>query len=251
MVENTATAAEVLVVGGGPTGLCAALALGRLGVLTVVLERRQTTSTHPRGHVENGRTMELFRLWGIEREVREQGLPREFLASVAFMTRFAGISLGEIRFHEDAEWVMGHDGKGPAALSSTPQDRLEPILLREVREQPSVSVRFATEVVSLESRPGGVVATVRGLGAGLWLRTRRRRAHPAGRPRRVAQRRRCGGRPRPAVHRALYSSASMSPRRSRAGHRTDRYIDEALHALRPALAEECMLCVRMPRGTPR
>ena len=162
MVENEPTANEVLIAGGGPTGLCAALALGRLGVNTVLLERRETVSTHPRGHVENGRTMELFRLWGIEHEVREQGLPRDFLASVAFMTRLAGIDLGEIRFDEDAEWVMGQDGKGPAALSSTPQDRLEPILLREVREHPSVSVRFATEVVQLESQPDGVAATVRG-----------------------------------------------------------------------------------------
>ncbi len=114
---------EVLVVGAGPTGLAAAIALGRLGVRTLVVERRATTSTHPRGHVENGRTMELFRLWGVEDRVRSEGLPRTYRGGVSFMTRMAGIELGRIEFSEDAEWLMGHDGEGPAALSSTPQRR--------------------------------------------------------------------------------------------------------------------------------
>lgn len=152
---------EVLVVGGGPTGLSAALALGRLGVEAVVVERRATTSTHPRGHVENGRTMELLRTWGVERRVREAGLPREFLAGVTFMTRLAGIELGNIRFSDDCEWLMGHDGHGPASLSSTPQDRLEPILLDAVSAQLRVSMRFGTEVTDLQSHPEGVTAKLR------------------------------------------------------------------------------------------
>lgn len=149
---------EVLVVGAGPTGLAAAIALGRLGVRTVVVERRATTSTHPRGHVENGRTMELFRLWGVEDRVRGEGLPRTYLGGVSFMTRMAGIELGRIAFSEDAEWLMGHDGEGPAALSSTPQDRLEPILLEAARALDSVTVHFGTTVDRLGSSPDGVSA---------------------------------------------------------------------------------------------
>lgn len=128
---------EVLVIGGGPAGLAAAVALGRLGVSTVLAERRDTTSTHPRGHVENGRTMEIFRLWGVDEQVRAQGLPRSFLGGVTFMTRMAGLELGTIHFSQDAEWLMGPDGHGPAALSSTPQDRLEPILLQAAQACPS------------------------------------------------------------------------------------------------------------------
>ena len=155
------TEVEVVVVGAGPTGLAAAIALGRLGVDTLLLERRVTTSTHPRGHVENGRTMELFRLWGVEQEVRAQGLPYSFLGGVAFMTRMAGIELGRITFSPDSEWLMGHDGKGPAGLSSTPQDRLEPILLKRAQECDGVTTRFGCEVTDLVQDDDWVTVTVR------------------------------------------------------------------------------------------
>ena len=153
---------EVLVVGGGPAGLAATVALGRLGVETLLAERRSTTSTHPRGHVENGRTMEIFRIWGVEDQVRQQGLPRSFLAGVTFMTRMAGLELGSIRFSEDSEWLMGPDGQGPAGLSSTPQDRLEPILLDAAHSNPSVHTRFGWEVQDLRGGPDGVTAVLHG-----------------------------------------------------------------------------------------
>ncbi|MFD2414777.1 FAD-dependent monooxygenase [Amycolatopsis pigmentata] len=153
---------EVLIVGGGPTGLAATIALGRLGVSTTLVERRGTTSTHPRGHVENGRTMEIFRLWGIDEQVRDEGLPRAFLGGVTFMTRLSGIELGSLRFREDSEWLMGPDGQGPAALSSTPQDRLEPILLERAQRCPSVTSRFNWEVRDLVNGPEAVTATLHG-----------------------------------------------------------------------------------------
>lgn len=105
--------------------------------------------------------MELFRLWGVEDEVRAQGLPRDHCGGVSFMTRMAGIELGRIEFSEDAEWLMGHDGKGPAALSSTPQDRLEPILLDAVRALASVTVHFGTTLERLESTDDEVSAVLR------------------------------------------------------------------------------------------
>lgn len=77
--------------------------------------------------------------------MRPQGLPRSFLSGVAFMTRMAGIELGSIRFSDDCEWLMGPDGQGPAALSSTPQDRLEAILLAAARACPSVRTRYGWE----------------------------------------------------------------------------------------------------------
>ena len=157
---------EVVVVGAGPTGLSAALALGRLGVRTTLVERNASTARHPQGHVENGRTMELFRLWGVEDAVRAQGLPPAFKGAVSFRTRMAGTTLGDLVFDPGCEWLMGHDGQGPAALSSTPQDRLEPVLLEALEALPSVTLRFSTEVVALDQDEDGVSVGLSAAGGG-------------------------------------------------------------------------------------
>jgi putative polyketide hydroxylase len=60
----------VLIVGGGPAGLCASLLLSRQGVRSLVIEQRPCTSVHPKTRGLNARTLELFRVWGIEPAVR-------------------------------------------------------------------------------------------------------------------------------------------------------------------------------------
>lgn len=158
---TTTIRTEVLIVGAGPAGLAAAIALGRLGVSALLVEKRPTTSTHPRGHVENGRTMELFRLWGVEDEVRRRGLPAPFKTGVSFLTRMAGVELGTLTFSEDCEWRMTDNGAGPAGLSSTPQDRLEPVLLQRAEQCESVTTRFGWTVDSLTQDGASVTASIR------------------------------------------------------------------------------------------
>jgi 2-polyprenyl-6-methoxyphenol hydroxylase-like FAD-dependent oxidoreductase len=54
----------VIIVGGGPVGLAAALELSRYGVPSLLLERHDSTTWHPKARNLNTRTMEIARYWG-------------------------------------------------------------------------------------------------------------------------------------------------------------------------------------------
>ena len=67
--ESTATPAvhvPVLVVGAGPAGLTASLALSRYGVRHLLVDRYDGSAHTPRAHLLNQRTGEIFRDLGVE-----------------------------------------------------------------------------------------------------------------------------------------------------------------------------------------
>ena len=53
----------VVIVGGGPVGLAAALELSRYGVGSLLVERHDRTTWHPKARNLNTRTMEIARGW--------------------------------------------------------------------------------------------------------------------------------------------------------------------------------------------
>ena len=59
---------QVLVVGGGPTGLLASLLLSKYEIPHVLMERRADTLNAPAAHVVNTRTMEIYRQTGLNVE---------------------------------------------------------------------------------------------------------------------------------------------------------------------------------------
>lgn len=151
---------DVLVIGGGPCGLAAAIALGRCGVRTLLVEKHPSTSFHPRGHVVNARTMEILRTWGLEEAVRARGIPHDRNQGVAFVRTVAGELIGEIRTFADAERNRLIETYGPSAKTSCPQDALEPVLRRGAEALDSVEVRFGSDLQDLVQDEEGVSATV-------------------------------------------------------------------------------------------
>jgi 2-polyprenyl-6-methoxyphenol hydroxylase-like FAD-dependent oxidoreductase len=61
---------QVAIVGGGPVGLGLALDLGQRGISVVVLEEKRDLHRIPKGQNLTQRTMEHFRLWGVEDQIR-------------------------------------------------------------------------------------------------------------------------------------------------------------------------------------
>lgn len=149
---------RVLVVGGGLTGLSAAVFLARAGVPVVVAERRSGTSAHPRARGLNVRTMEIFREAGLEKSVRDTDSARKLLANngMAMRSSLAGTEKAPLR--RDTGRTDEVAIASPTGWCLCDQDEVEPLLLTRAREL-GADVRFDTEVTALAEDADGVVAT--------------------------------------------------------------------------------------------
>ena len=88
----------VIIVGGGPVGLAAALELARLDIPSVVLEQHDSTSRHPKTRYFNTRTMEIARGWGPVIYPRLRGIdtPPGWKNPIRFLDAVVGRELGRI-----------------------------------------------------------------------------------------------------------------------------------------------------------
>jgi 2-polyprenyl-6-methoxyphenol hydroxylase-like FAD-dependent oxidoreductase len=150
---------EVLIIGGGPVGLSAALALGRAGIRCLVLERRTEFSRYPKANGVHARTMEIFREWGVAHLVRAltAGMPDEI--TIAWMTRLSGIEIGQLVLGESEELAQLFDQQSPERMSTAGQHMFEPVLAKVAGELDSVTIRLGCEVVDLAPGEDSVTAT--------------------------------------------------------------------------------------------
>ncbi|MFJ4789959.1 FAD-dependent oxidoreductase [Streptomyces sp. NPDC088794] len=122
---------DVLIIGGGPVGLSAALQLTKQGVNAWCVERRTTLSRHPKAGGIHARTVELFRQWGIADDVLAAALPPHRGEGFSWTTRLiGGIHLGHVMFDDDPGERAESAEASPEAGCFTPQDDVEPILLQ-------------------------------------------------------------------------------------------------------------------------
>ena len=160
--------APVLIAGGGLVGLTTAMFLAHHGVRSLVIERLRGSSPVPRAAHFHLRTLELFRLVGIEEAVRRRS-EEEFLpdGAIVAMDCLAGRKLADI---------IGSLNEGAEALSPcrrlfVTQPGLEPILRRRA-EQGGAQILDGHELVDVRQDRSGVEVSVRDVASGAMRRLR-------------------------------------------------------------------------------
>ncbi|MFE2326806.1 FAD-dependent oxidoreductase [Streptomyces sp. NPDC059385] len=163
MKENVDHRVPVLIVGGSLVGLCTSLFLGRHGIEHMLVEKHAGTSLHPRGRGINVRTMELFRVAGVEGRIR---------AAASVLADNHGILQGGSLTGDDQEWLFQEIDPGgglarfsPATWCLCSQNDIEPVLM-SVTPSLGAELRFSTELLSFDQDSTGVTAVLKSLETG-------------------------------------------------------------------------------------
>jgi 2-polyprenyl-6-methoxyphenol hydroxylase-like FAD-dependent oxidoreductase len=153
----TAQEVPVLIVGGGPAGLTAAITLARHGIEFVLAERRPHPSPLPRANGVSTWSMELFRSWGLEPEIRSAAADANVLGWICETLAAEDGELMPTGF-PSSEQAAAISPSAPAVVG---QDEVERVLLRHLRWLGGGDVRFGTELTGFVPHPDRVRATLR------------------------------------------------------------------------------------------
>ena len=155
----------VLIIGGGITGLSAALFLLNQGITPLLIERHKTTSIHPRGRGFDVRTMELYRELNLSNDIREAG--KSLAGAFGIHTsKSLAAHLSKTKAKERVKSPIQLKGlenlmaQTPEAGARCTQDLAEPVLL-EAASARGAKLLFYTELVSFSQDEKGVTVHIR------------------------------------------------------------------------------------------
>ncbi len=143
---------DVLIVGYGPTGMLAAIMLGRAGHRVAVLERYKTLYNLPRVGIVHDDILRIFQEIGIAEKIH----PATF-----FLPRYEMANKHRVLLSNDVQPMATH---GWPEMTSIYQPAFEAELDALVRSLPSVDVVTGERVVALTQDAGKVEVTVEGDG---------------------------------------------------------------------------------------
>ncbi|NUL49036.1 2,4-dichlorophenol 6-monooxygenase [Cellulosimicrobium funkei] len=147
---------DVFIVGTGPTGATAALALATYGVRTMMVSQWSWLANTPRAHITNQRAVEVLRDLGLEEEAKLYAVPWDQMGDTLFTTSLAGPEIARLR-----TWGTGDDRSGdyqqasPCTMLDIPQTYMEPLLVKNAAER-GAKVAFSTRYLGHDQDEHGV-----------------------------------------------------------------------------------------------
>ena len=159
---------EVLVVGGGPVGLTLAAELSHHEINSIVIERNPTTSSSPKAVSLNSRTMEHFRMMGLEEKIQNASYPRDlpvnlvitsglYKGKIHFRNTFP--SWGEIYDQKKGSFIFYQYGASPSVPMMCPQFNSEGTIRKHLDETSTcVKMFWGWRVLSISENEDGVTA---------------------------------------------------------------------------------------------
>lgn len=146
--------AEVLIVGGGPVGLTAALSLAKLGITSWVLEADATTTQAPKARAVNTRTMEIFRMLGVEPAMLREALPLDSWRFL-YMNSISGDEWGRVEDIVDRSHTAS-----PTYRRTIMQSHVEAMLADAVSASSLATLRYGVRLTKIEQDASSVTATL-------------------------------------------------------------------------------------------
>ncbi len=144
---------KVIIIGGGPVGLSAAICLAYQGVESVLIEKHLTTTNHPKARGINGRSMELFRFWGLEGHLKKYQMPQEAFR-FTWIEDFQGKEITRVQATTD------YSSYSPTRNAIIAQDDLEQELFKKAQSMSLIDLRFNTEMLDATQDENQVTVTI-------------------------------------------------------------------------------------------
>ena len=157
---------DVIVVGVGPAGGVAALALATYGVRVHAVTMFPWVANSPRAHITNQRAVEVLRDLGVEEDARRQATPWEQMGDTLFTTSLAGEEIVRLQTWGTGDLRYGDYLKGsPCTMLDVPQPLMEPVLINKALQRGAV-ISFTTEYLDHTQDSDGVTVRFRDLRTG-------------------------------------------------------------------------------------